>query len=62
MATTTTKSKTKKKKKKKKDDITTLLLLHEVFKVNTLRRNDDNFSQRRFRQTTCLETVGYSEV
>ncbi|CAM9914421.1 unnamed protein product [Ectocarpus sp. 4 AP-2014] len=61
MATTISKSKTKKKKKrKKKADITTLL--HEVFKVNTLRRNDDKLSQLKFQRTTCLETVGYSEV
>ncbi|CAN0240064.1 unnamed protein product [Ectocarpus sp. 6 AP-2014] len=61
MATTTTNSKTKKKKKrKKKADITTRL--HEVYNINTLRRNDDKLSQPKFQQTTCLETVGYSEV
>ncbi|CAN0242895.1 unnamed protein product [Ectocarpus sp. 6 AP-2014] len=51
MATTTTKSKTKKKKKrKKKADITTLL--HELYNINTLRRNDDKLSQLKFQQTT----------
>jgi len=39
VATATTKSKTKKKKKRKKKADTTTLL-HEVYKVNTLRRND----------------------